>query len=194
MFQPAFDAMQERADCVRWRTEAISSETYKSGVVESTSATAQPDWKFKHMPRLCAFHSKQKGFRIMKNPIKRLTSHVLIISILTLGTPLPYANAAMIGTAQVATENTQTDRERVLAFLERDEMQQQFQSLGVDAQTAKERVAALSDAEIVRIAGKLDMAPAGAGVVGALVTVFVVLLITDIVGLTKVFPFTRSLR
>lgn len=130
----------------------------------------------------------------MKNPIKRLTSHVLIISILTLGTPLPYANATMIGTAQIATENTQADRERVLAFLERDEMQQQFQSLGVDAQTAKERVAALSDAEIKRIAGKLDMAPAGGDVVGALVTVFVVLLITDIIGLTKVFPFTRSLR
>ncbi len=130
----------------------------------------------------------------MKNPIKRLTSHVLIVSILTLGTPLPYANAAMIGTAQVATENAQSDRERVLAFLERDEMQQQFQSLGVDAQTAKERVAALSDAEISRIAGKLDMAPAGAGVVGVLFTVFIVLLITDIIGLTKVFPFTRSLR
>lgn len=130
----------------------------------------------------------------MKNPIKRFTSHVLIVSILTLGSPLPYANAAMIGTAQVATENVQADRERVLAFMERDEMQQQFQSLGVDAQTAKERVAALSDAEIARIAGKLDMAPAGADVVGALVTVFVVLLITDIIGLTKVFPFTRSLR
>jgi len=130
----------------------------------------------------------------MKNSIKRLTSNVLIVSILTLGTPLPYANAAMIGTAQVATENAQADREPVLAFLERDEMQQQFQSLRVDAQTAKQRVAGLSDAEIKRIAGKLDMAPAGGDVVGALVTVFVVLLITDIIGLTKVFPFTRSLR
>lgn len=130
----------------------------------------------------------------MKNPIKRFTSHVLIVSILTLGSPLPYANAAMVGTAQVATENAQTDRERVLAFMERDEMQQQFQSLGVDTQTAKERVAALSDAEIASIAGKVDMAPAGAGVVGAIVTVFVVLLITDIIGLTRVFPFTRSLR
>jgi hypothetical protein len=31
-------------------------------------------------------------------------------------------------------------------------------------------------------------------VVGAIVFIFVVLLVTDILGLTKVFPFTRSVR
>ena len=44
------------------------------------------------------------------------------------------------------------------------------------------------------LAGKVGTAPAGAGIVGALVFVFVVLLVTDILGLTKVFPFTRSVR
>lgn len=130
----------------------------------------------------------------MKNSLKRMTSQVLIISVLTLGSPLPYANAAIIGTAQVATVNVQSDRERVLAFFAREELQQQFHTLGVDAQAARERVAAMSDAEIASLAGKLDQTPAGAGVVGALVTVFVVLLITDIIGLTKIFPFTRSIR
>jgi hypothetical protein len=130
----------------------------------------------------------------MKIFIKRMTSQALIVSILTLGSPLPYANAAMIGTAQVATEHVQADRERVLAFFAREELQQQFHALGVDAQAARERVAAMSDTEIASLAGKLDQAPAGAGIVGAFVTVFVVLLITDIIGLTKIFPFTRSLR
>jgi hypothetical protein len=130
----------------------------------------------------------------MKIALKRMTSQALIISILTLGSPLPYANAAMIGTAQVATENAQADRERVLAFFAREELQQQFHALGVDAQAATERVAAMSDAEIARLAGKLDQAPAGGDIVGAFVTVFIVLLITDIIGLTKIFPFTRSLR
>ena len=41
---------------------------------------------------------------------------------------------------------------------------------------------------------QIDSAPAGAGIVGTLFTVFVILLVTDILGLTKVFPFTRPIR
>jgi len=35
---------------------------------------------------------------------------------------------------------------------------------------------------------------AGAGVIGALVTVFLVLLVTDLLCLTKLFNFTRCVR
>ncbi|MCP1315874.1 PA2779 family protein, partial [Halomonas sp. 707D7] len=43
-----------------------------------------------------------------------------------------------------------------------------------------------------QMADRLDELPAGAGgVVGALFAVFVILLITDILGLTDVYPFTR---
>jgi hypothetical protein len=42
---------------------------------------------------------------------------------------------------------------------------------------------------------QIDQDPAGAAdVVGVLFTVFIILLVTDILGLTKVFPFTRSVR
>ena len=41
---------------------------------------------------------------------------------------------------------------------------------------------------------QLDNAPAGGDILGVVLTVFFVLLITDILGLTKVFPFTRSIR
>jgi hypothetical protein len=40
----------------------------------------------------------------------------------------------------------------------------------------------------------MDKAPAGGGIIGAIVLVFLVLLLTDILGFTKVFPFTRSVR
>jgi len=64
----------------------------------------------------------------------------------------------------------------------------------VSASDAIARVQALSDAEVAQLADRVDQAPAGAGVVGVLFTVFLVLLVTDIMGLTKVFPFTRSIR
>ena len=47
---------------------------------------------------------------------------------------------------------------------------------------------------MAQLAGRIDQAPAGGEVVGTLFTVFLILLVTDIMGLTKVFPFTRSVR
>ena len=64
---------------------------------------------------------------------------------------------------------------------------------GVDPELAIERVAALTDEEAGQLAEKINSAPAG-GIIGALLLVFFVLLVTDILGLTKVFPFTRSTR
>ena len=52
----------------------------------------------------------------------------------------------------------------------------------------------MSDSEVAQLAGRIDQAPAGGDVLGILFTVFIVLLVTDIMGFTKVFPFTRSVR
>ena len=53
----------------------------------------------------------------------------------------------------------------------------------------------MTDAEAAHVAAQIDAAPAGAGdVIGAIVFIFLVLLITDLLGLTKIFPFTRSVR
>jgi hypothetical protein len=70
----------------------------------------------------------------------------------------------------------------------------QLEKLGVNTSDAQVRVAALTDAEAASLAGQIDSLPAGGDVVGALVLIFVILLVTDILGLTKVFPFTRSKR
>jgi hypothetical protein len=68
-------------------------------------------------------------------------------------------------------------------------------ALGVDPNEAAARVAALSDAQVREIAGQIDQLPAGqsaiGAVVGAIVIIFLVLLVTDLLGLTNVFPFVR---
>ena len=122
--------------------------------------------------------------------------------------PLPAAQAAMIQTDQVETGNVldnvpespdaAADREKVMSFLARDDVRQQMQDLGVDPEEAEARVAAMSDAEVRELAGQLENAKAGEGplgaIVGAAVFVFVVLLITDILCFTDVFPFTKCAR
>jgi hypothetical protein len=87
------------------------------------------------------------------------------------------------------------DRERVLGLLRRAEVQQEMRALGVDPDEAYARAAALSDAELAQVAGRMDALPAGEGIigpiVGAAVLVFIVLLVTDLMCWTRVFPFTK---
>ncbi len=122
--------------------------------------------------------------------IRRFIASLLILSLAGLGFTAP-AQAAMVATdAAVAS----TERGRISSLLERAEVRAQLQAYGVDAADVKARVAALTDEEAAQLAAQLDSLPAGGSVVGAIVLVFLVLLITDILGFTKIFPFTRPVR
>lgn len=125
----------------------------------------------------------------------RWISRVVILSMLAMGLPLQFAFAGMVETDQaVSHELAGQDRARISAFIDREDVLAQLQKQGVTAGEARARVNALTDDEAHKLAGKLDQLPAGGDVLGVLFTVFIVLLITDIVGLTKVFPFTRSMK
>lgn len=124
------------------------------------------------------------------------TSRVVMLSMLTMGLPLKPAYAGMVETDQtVSHELANQDRAKISAFLDRADVVAQMQKQGVAASEAKARVYAMTDDEAHRIAGKLDQLPAGGdGIIGALLFIFIVLLITDILGLTKVFPFTHAIK
>jgi hypothetical protein len=101
-------------------------------------------------------------------------------------------------TSQAAMIATPNDRSQLLGVLERAEVQSQLQAQGVSLAQAKARVAALSDAEAAQLMAQIESLPAGGDVGGALISavliVFLVLLLTDILGLTKVFPFTKPIK
>lgn len=127
----------------------------------------------------------------MKNRLCRVVSMLLIVSLAGLGAPLP-VHAGMISTD---TAVAGTARERVGSFLDRADVRAQLQARGVDAAQAKARVGALTDAEAAQLAAEIDALPAGgADVLGVILVIFLVLLLTDILGFTKIFPFTRSVR
>jgi len=127
----------------------------------------------------------------MMRAFNRFVSGALIVCTLGAGMPLP-ASAAIIATDQVAAS---AERDRVKSFLDRAEVQARMQALGVNPQAALARVDALSDDEVAALAGRLDQLPAGGtDIVGALLLVFIILLITDILGFTKIFPFTKPVQ
>jgi hypothetical protein len=67
---------------------------------------------------------------------------------------VPQANAGMIPTQG-------TERDRVMQLIERPEVAQQLEKMGIPAGQAKERVAAMTEAEVASLAGRLDSAIAG---------------------------------
>lgn len=127
----------------------------------------------------------------------RRISLSLIACLVTLMLPIAPVHAAMIGTDQVVSSSeTLQNRERVRGFLQRDDVRQMLRQQGVDANEALSRVNAMTGDEVNLVAAKINQLPAGGdwGIIGAVIFVFIVLLITDILGFTKVFPFTRPVR
>jgi hypothetical protein len=97
----------------------------------------------------------------MKSATMRMICRFLIVALTML--PFQAVQAGMIGTDQVVSAATaQADRATVLNLLSRSEVAGQLQSLGLDLQTAQNRVAAMTDQEVHALAGQVDSLPAGA--------------------------------
>ena len=100
----------------------------------------------------------------MKTAVMSFICRLLIASLLLL--PFQTLQAGMIGTQQAAAvTGAQADRAAVLSVMSRSEVTNQLQALGVDVQSAKDRVAMMSDEEVRSLAGQLGSAPAG-GITG----------------------------
>jgi hypothetical protein len=132
--------------------------------------------------------------------LSRIVARVLVVSLGTLGLPIPAAQAELVPTDRVETTRQEqlSAREILGSLFDRGDVRAALERHGVDADDAKARVDALSDDEVARLATRFDSLPAaGNGFESALwlgFLVFVVLLVTDILGFTKVFSFTRPAK
>lgn len=126
------------------------------------------------------------------NRFRSLVAASLIVSLAGISVPLP-AQAAMLSTGDALASSA---RVRLNSLLERQDLQGKLAAYGVSASDVKARVAALSDDEAAQLVKQIDAAPAGGdagALIGAALIVFLVLLITDILGYTHVFPFTKKM-
>src|SRR3989338_4004201 len=122
-------------------------------------------------------------FRRFTKPV----SYVVTLGMLAVSLHLPVANATMIGTeAVVHAVQVQQERARIHEALNREDVKAKLVSLGVEPSQVQARVDALTDEETQQLSKNLDEMPAGGDIVGALVLIFLVLLITDLLGVTEV--------
>lgn len=125
--------------------------------------------------------------------LQRIFCLFLSLSLIVL--PMGPAQAAMIGNAQVIDDvRTELTRGQVLDILDREAARQQLTALGVSPDIVKERVAQMTDAEVAQLNQHLADLPAGGDIWGVLLLLFIVFIITDMLGATNIFPFVKSVN
>ena len=135
----------------------------------------------------------------MKFIRKKISFVSLFMATMMLLIAVPYQPllAAIIPTeATIEQIKAQDARDHLKALISRNEIRKSLMPKGIEPVEAKARIDSLSDSEAIAAAEKIKQLPAGGDALGALIgaalIVFLVLLITDILGYTDVFPFVKS--
>lgn len=119
---------------------------------------------------------------------------ILIALIVFNGLIVSYAQAQMIPTtAMLTSDGMQYSQQQLQNALASNELKQQLEGLGVDVAQLNDRVASLTPGEIQQLNTELAEQPAG-GIIGVLVTIFIVLVVTDMLCATDVFGFVKCIN
>ncbi|WP_455376516.1 PA2779 family protein [Kaarinaea lacus] len=122
----------------------------------------------------------------------RIIAKVLLVCFITVSFQQA-ALASMVTTTDLVDEQlVLSEKQRLVQLFSSEQVTTQLIEMGVDPVDAKQRLENMTDEEIMAFSARMDEMPAGSGVVGALVFVFLVLLVTDLLGYTDVFPFVKK--
>ena len=124
--------------------------------------------------------------------LQKLLSVLLSLSLIML--PVLPAKAALVGNADMFATATNADRTQLIEALDRDSARQQLTALGISQEQAMQRIAQMTDQEIALLNQQLADLPAGGDVLGVILLIFLVFVITDVIGATDIFPFINPVR
>jgi hypothetical protein len=127
----------------------------------------------------------------------KVISIFLTLSLLLISVPHRPALAAIIATETVIDlARAEEARDHVKSILAREDVRAAFIAQGIDPLEARERIDTLSNAEIINLADHMDQLPAGGSTLETVLIisliVFLVLLFTDLMGWTDIFPFVKK--
>lgn len=126
-------------------------------------------------------------------PIKRALALILSISVVLLS--LGNAQAAIVSSQQIIYHASDLDtKQALLQTLQRDDIQQQLATMGVSPDDLEQRVNHMTPQEMAQLNQQMAQLPAGSSALGTLLFVFIIFVITDVIGATDIFPFIHPVR
>lgn len=127
--------------------------------------------------------------------MKKLHRTTALLMIMLMGLfQVQISHAAMVSTdSAIQIQQHQMDRAQILDLFAQENLRDQLTQMGVDPDKASDRIANMTDAEITQLNERLKDMPAGEGVGSVLLILFIVFVITDMLGATDIFTFIRPI-
>jgi hypothetical protein len=86
------------------------------------------------------------------------------------------------------------DKAALLQTIRRADVQQQLLGMGVTTADIESRVNQMTQEEIAQLNQQIHELPAGGDGLGIIVLIFIVFVITDVIGATDIFPFIHPVK
>jgi hypothetical protein len=119
----------------------------------------------------------------------------LLISFSLLFASIGQVQAAMVSNSQLINQAQQSNKKNtLLQTIRRADVQSQLLSMGVNTADIEKRIDQMTQSEIAQLNQQIDQLPAGSGVLGIVALIFIVFVITDVIGATDIFPFIHPVR
>ena len=124
---------------------------------------------------------------------KKIVSIMALLSLMAL--QIAPVQAAMIdNNSLIKKSQNMPDITSSLKNMDRNEIKNELISMGLDPVVAMQRIDNMTNEELVIVNERISELPVGSGIFGTLLTVFIVLVITDMLGATDVFPFVKNIN
>ncbi len=119
----------------------------------------------------------------------------LTLSLLLICAPISQAQAAIIANAQLIDQVQQAnDKDVLLQTINRVDVQEQLLGMGVNTAELENRISQMTQQEIAQLNQQINDLPAGGDVLGIIVLIFIIFIITDVIGATDIFPFIHPVK
>lgn len=124
---------------------------------------------------------------------KKYLSVLLAITLSSLS--VNNAGAAMV-TNDIVVGHVQHNsaKAQLLQTINRSDVKEQLTGLGVSPEDVENRINMMTYEEIAQLNQQIDELPAGGDILGILLVIFIVFVITDIIGATDIFPFIHPVN
>ncbi len=133
--------------------------------------------------------TREHGFR-------KVIATLLSFSVLWLSLFGSVAQAAMVGTGEMQQQTQmQYDRQQIIDLINQDGVKEQLAALGVDVEEAKDRVNNMTSDELAEVNKQINDLPAGGStILWVILIIFIVFVVTDVLGATDIFPFIDPIK
>ena len=119
----------------------------------------------------------------------------MVLSVLLFTASIGQAQAALVSNSQLINQAQLTNnRIALLQTIGRADVQSQLLAMGVNTADVENRVKQMTADEIAQLNQQIEQLPAGGDGLGLVILIFLVFVITDVIGATDIFPFIHPVR